>query len=122
MTEACTVGREGPQGPGQVPLQSRASPVGGTWGVLPLAGSWEPAGEVKISPGLCSSVLREEGSVSVAVLSHMWAPTHASQVGKVLSLSCRDLERGWVCRAACGEEPGSLDFSLAFILASDLLF
>lgn len=29
MTEACSEGREGPQGPGQVPLQSRASPRSG---------------------------------------------------------------------------------------------
>lgn len=45
--------------------------------------------------GLCSSVLRKEGSTSVAVLSHVRALKHESQVGKVLSLSCRDLERGW---------------------------
>jgi len=73
----------------------------------------------KNQPGLCSSTLREEGSVRVVVLHHVWAPMHASEV---LSLSRGDLERGWICRAACGEEPGSLDFSLVFIPASALLF
>lgn len=30
MTEVCSAGREGPQCPGQVPLQTGASPAGGT--------------------------------------------------------------------------------------------
>lgn len=60
--------------------------------------------------------------MSVAVLSHVHAFTRASWVGKVLSLMHRDLGGEWVHKTACGEEPGSLDFSLAFILASALLF
>lgn len=52
MTEVCSAGREGP---GQVPLQSGASAAGGTWRVLPLDGSWELAGEVKISWGCAAA-------------------------------------------------------------------
>lgn len=64
---------------------------------------------------LGSSILLKEGSVTVAVLSHVHAFIHASWV---LSLLHRDLERGWICRAGCA----SLGFSLAFSLASALLF